>query len=50
MDFVTFVYVYFGFTAVLVFALLFGDSPALAGTPVSWLKWIISEAWIDVLE
>jgi hypothetical protein len=50
MDFVNFVYLYFGLTALLVFVLLFGDSPVFQRTPVSYAKWLVTEAWVLALE
>ncbi|WIA44178.1 hypothetical protein OEZ86_010506 [Tetradesmus obliquus] len=50
MYFVNLVYLYFGLTALLVFVLLFGDSPAFQRTPVSYLKWLVTEAWLLALE
>lgn len=50
MDFVHFVFTYFGLTAFLVFVLLFGESPAFAGTPVSFCRWLLTEAWMVALE
>jgi hypothetical protein len=50
MDFVNFVYLYLGLTALLVFVLLFGDSPVFQRTPVSYAKWLLTEAWVLALE
>jgi hypothetical protein len=50
VDFLTFVYLYLSFTAFLIFVLLFGDAPWAQGTPLSFCRWIISEAWVDALE
>lgn len=50
MDFLTFIYVYLCLTTLLIFVLLFGDSPWAQGTPLSFLRWLISEAWVDGLE
>jgi hypothetical protein len=50
MNFVNFVFLYFALTALLVFVLLFGDAPAFQRTPVSFLKWLFTEAWLLALE
>ena len=50
MDFLLFVYGYLALTAFLIFVLLFGDTPWAQGTPLSFCRWLISEAWVDALE
>jgi hypothetical protein len=50
MDFVLFLYIYFGATSFVIFVLLFGDSPWAAGTPLAYIKWLLSSAWIEAIE
>lgn len=50
MDFLVFVYAYLCVTAFLIFVLLFGDAPWASGTPLSFSRWLITEAWVDGLE
>lgn len=50
IDFLTFVYAYLSLTAFIIFVLLFGDAPWAQGTPLSFSRWLISEAWVDALE
>jgi hypothetical protein len=43
MDFITFTAVYLAFTAVLVFVMLFGESPIFIGTPVAKAHWLFTQ-------
>jgi hypothetical protein len=50
MEFTTFVYAYFGVTAILVFILLFGEAPQLRKTPLPHLHWAVTVGWAVALE
>ncbi len=40
---------YLGFAVVLIGLLLFGENPALRGTPVAWAHWALTEGvWVGL--
>jgi hypothetical protein len=42
MDFINFVLVYLSIVLAFVFVLLFGELTVFAGTPISFLNWLIT--------